>query len=68
MTVRQSWVVKTPEGFLGQRRHNYSGTQPERKASFKSARVFTGKGYAQRACGPNDVVLPVTITLENEEG
>lgn len=61
---RTSWVVKTPEGFLGQKRHNYSGSQPERKTSFKFARMFTREGDARKSCVPGDVVLPVTITLK----
>jgi hypothetical protein len=62
---RTSWVVKTPEGFLGKKRHNYRGSQPERKASFKFARVFTREADARHSCEPGDEVLPVTIALKN---
>jgi len=63
LSERIAWIVKTPEGYLGQRRHNYSGTQPERKTSFKFARVFTAEGYARSACQEGDKVLSVTITI-----
>jgi hypothetical protein len=60
---RTSWVVKTPEGFLGKKRHNFRGSQPERKTTFKFARVFTREADAHKSCEPGDAVLPVTITV-----
>jgi hypothetical protein len=64
---RTAWVVKTPEGFLGQRRYSYrEGTSAAKQTSFKFARVFTREADALKSCEPGDVVLPVTITVDTK--
>ena len=54
------WVVKTRDGYLG----NRSGFSPGHgRARFQYARLFTREADAQRACGPGEVHLPVTVKL-----
>jgi hypothetical protein len=64
MPSRIAWVVKTPNGWLGQRRYDYgAGTSAaSAKADFRFARVFSREADARRSLEPGDEVVPVTIT------
>jgi len=63
------YMVLTENGYLGARHHNYVSQGYDKYSSdhakFKTARIFTRKGDAERACrnGTQDRVVEVTISV-----